>query len=253
MPFAPTTTLLSLLLGGPWSLSLALTLYRGVLVSNATVAYSTRLEVLPLPSASFRTLRCSSACSRSGWCDLWCLDSSSALCLLSNMIVMANYVEKDVGDAIPCYTRHRKDLATGASILAVPSPEAPVKENLVDGIYGLRTYIQCFYAATVDYPWFLLDFGSDVTFRTVRLFAQPYGVASMLPRISNIEVRVGTSAVRTPGRFGSYRLFARFPGPVTEFGRVVVLEVARPVAARFLSVQKMDTWEKFQFCHVEVF
>lgn len=249
-----TMTLL-LLLGAPWPPSLSLTFYRRVLVSNATVANSTQLQVFSFPDGSFRSLRCASACVRSGWCDLFCLDSSSALCLLSNMIVMANYAEKHAGDALPCYTWRRKDLATGASIQAVPSPagKPPVKENLVDGIYGLRTWVQCFRPYVIDYPWFLLDFGASVTFRTVRLFAQPFGHESMLAKISNIEVRVGTSSVATPGDFRSYDLFARFAGPVTEFGQIVVLEVAAPVVARFLSVQKMDAWEKFQFCHIEVF
>lgn len=248
-----TTLMLLLLLGATWSLSITMTLYRGVLVSNATVATSTRLEDLPLPDGPFQSLRCASACSRSVWCDLFCLDSSNALCLLSNMIVMANYAEKHADDALPCYTRRRKDLATGASIQAVPSPELPVKENLVDGIYGLRTYVQCFYTDIIDNPWFLLDFGSSVTFRTVRLFAQPSGVEAMLPRISNIQVRFGMSAVATPGNFGSYQLFAKFAGPATEFGQIVTLEAAAPVAARYLSVQKMDVQERFQFCHIEVF
>ncbi|XP_047476161.1 uncharacterized protein LOC125029996 [Penaeus chinensis] len=244
----------------PWPPSLAAVtanLFRRVEVSRTTLMRSQNTELAQLPSGLSDLIRCAAACTVDPQCQMWCQGASSEECLVSDMVVASAYVEADLADAIACYTRRLKDLVVGASIEGSPvHPKFPlrVKENLIDGIFYQDENNKCYRTDNnLNRPWFALDFGTTVTFRFVKLFAQALGALSMVNTIADVEVRVGMAAVTTPGDFSSYQFFGNFTGPAVEFGQVIVLESPASVTSRFLSVQKMQDGERLQVCHIEVY
>lgn len=232
-------------------------LFRRVEVSRTKLARSQNTELGQLPSGLSGSVRCAAACTVDPRCQMWCQGASSEECLVSDMVVTSAYVEADLADATACYTRRLKDFVVGASIEGSPvHPNSPlrVKENLIDGIFNQDNNDNCYRTDNnLNRPWFVLDFGTAVTFRFVKLFAQANGSLNMVKTIADLEVRVGMAAVPTPGDFSSYQLFGSFTGPAVEFGQVIVLESPAPVTSRFLSVQKMQDAERLQLCHVEVY
>lgn len=241
-----------------WPLSLAIqsAFFTRVLVSEAKIQGSQRLEPAFISLGSFHTLRCSQTCSLQSWCDLWCSDASADQCFLSNMIVMPDYEEDSTADALVCYTQRRKDYATGASVQAATTYyTAPLRVggNLVDGIYDRFTLNACYASATdVTNPWFVLDFGAPVTLQSIMMFSQPSGQTFMPTYLANLEVRVGMSPVTTLGDFSSYAFFGIFVGPASAFSQEIVIEATSPMTARFLSVQKISGTGHIQICHLEV-
>lgn len=250
-------TLLAVLTAQSCSPSLASTasqLFHKVRVSEAIVVTSPRLEAAALSlSQRFSKVRCSSACLSASWCQVWCRGSSSDECLLSNIVVMPAYVEPNTADALACYTRRQWDLATGVAIQGCKEMNVlKVPQNLVDGIYDLHTITTCYIMVSSDNPWFLLDLGAARTFSLVRLYALPKGKLSGLDNIRDLEFRVSAFPPVTPGEFSSFDLFGTFVGPATEFSQEIVITVAAPVTARYLSVQRMALSSYFQTCHIEV-
>lgn len=260
-PMAPAAVLLTAVLAArclsPTRAATPLTLFRRVEVSYSAVLASRRLESLPLAPGTPPAPVCSRGCGALPWCDLWCEDASAARCVLSDLVVMPGYGESSTADALACYTRRHKDLATGAAIEATPSePKVPlrVKANLVDGFYDRWTMDQCYHSKTGEAShWLLLDFGKPATFRLVKIFVQAKGDFAMVNAARNLEVRIGTEAVSAPGDFGSYAQFGFFVGPASAFGEEIVVERPTPVRARFVSVQKINDPETVQFCHIEVY
>lgn len=245
-----------------WSLSLSraatsLTLFRRVEVSYSTILASLRLESFPITHGTTLTFMCSRRCSVLLWCDLWCVDVSAAQCLLSNLIVMPGYSEPNTADAISCYTRRQKDLATGAGIEATQTePNIPLrkKENLVDGFYDRWDINQCYHSKTDEVNhWLLLDFRKPATFRVVKIFVQAKGDFNMVIAARDLEVRIGMEAVSSPGDFSSYALFGYFVGPASAYGEEIVVERLSPVKARFVSVRKVNSPATVQLCHIEVY
>lgn len=225
-----------------------------VLVSNATVTVSNKVQTLSESEGAFPHYRSSELCSQKLWCHLWCYGESSAQLFLSDMIVTPGYVEARTEDALTCYTFRNRDIATGASIVGVPDiGDGRVVENLVDGIHPQRNVSDCFFMRKMDYPWFLIDLGALRAFSVVRLIVQPSGSKGVLVRMDKIEVRTGTEPVFTPGDFTSYRFFGKFGGVPVSFRQEIDLKALRPVTARFVSVQKRAVADRFQVCHVEVF
>lgn len=256
---AALVALLAAVATQPWPPSLAAVtsnLFLRVRVSKARLIASRTTELGQLPSGLSSPVRCSAACTVDPQCQIWCHEASSKECLVSDIIVTSAYVETDVTDALTCYTRRHKDFAAGASIEGSPSsPSYPlrVKENLVDGIFDQGHNGNCYRTESSLYrPFFVLDFGAAVEIRLVKLFAQTYGHKSLPATITDMKVRVGMAAAKTPGDFSSYQLFGSFPGPAVT-GQVVVLESPVPVTARFLSVQKMQDTTRLQICHIEVY
>ncbi|XP_042874683.1 uncharacterized protein LOC122254892 [Penaeus japonicus] len=253
-------SLLILLLVQPWSLSLAEIIkshFYKVKVSKATLLTSRTLDAVEPYSRLTPFLPCASVCNLDPECQLWCHESLNRECLLSDMFVMPTYVETNMADALTCYTKRHKDLATGAyaegSALSIDFPRRTV-ENLADGIYDRQNMLQCFMTGNSVYqPWFLLDFGEPVAFRVVTFFAQSTGAASFVRNIGEMEIRVGMVAVGSPGDFSSYDLIGSFPGPATEYDQEIFFEFPTPITARFLAVQKMMADTKFQVCHLEVY
>lgn len=229
-------------------------LFHRVWVSNAVMMASDRIEsVIPSRSQRFSNVRCSSVCMLAPWCQVWCRGSSSDECFLSNMIVMPAYVESNMADALACYTRRQRDLATYASIQGCPlMNDLKAASNLVDGIYDMKTLTTCHLMSYITNPWYLLDLGAARTFSLVRLYGMPAGKASGLLNVRDLEFRVSVSPAATLGDFSSFDLFGTFVGPATEFNQEIVLTVATPVTARYLSVQRSGTGIFFQTCHIEV-
>jgi len=104
------------------------------------------------------------------------------------MIVMPGYREANLADALACYTRRHRDLATGSHILGTVHLRPRVVTNLVDGIYDLQTLSTC-YHTDIDqyYPWFRLSFATPVTVHRVKLMAQPEGSLVALKKLGNLE------------------------------------------------------------------
>lgn len=247
---------LAVLMTQAWLPSLAevtTTLFRKVRVSEAAVVASRTLTTVQPHPGRLHSLRCSSVCGLDPQCQLWCHGTFSSECLFSDMIVMPTYRETSINDALTCYTRRSQDLATGASIEGSPRNfylPSRKETNLVDGIYGQMSE-ECYRTRRVDNPWFLLDFGAPVAFRSLKLFAVPED-ASSLASLINIEVRVGKVPARAPGDFRSYHLIGVFTGPATEFNQEITVEVPANVTARFLSVQSKQNGE-MEICYVEVY
>lgn len=251
-----TMTMTLAMLLWPPSLAAQNMFFTRVLVSEAKITGSQLLEPVHIALGSSHTLRCSLICSLQPWCDLWCSDASADQCFLSNMIVMPDYEEGSIADALACYTQRRKDYATGATIqTATTYYDTPLRVggNLVDGIYDRFTLNTCYTnAVNVTNPWFVLDFGAPVTLRSVTLFSQPRGQAYLPTYLANLEVRVGMSPVTTLGDFSSYAFFGIFIGPASTFSQEIVIEAPSPMTARFLSVQKKSGTGHIQICHLEV-
>lgn len=234
-----------------------LNLWRRVLVSDSTLtaATKTQQESLPIPLSASPSLYCANSCTRLGWCNLWCSKPSTAPtdCIVSDIIVLPTYQDPNIAVALTCYTNRGKDYATNAVITAgedsPPSTSKP-KENLVDGIFGYSMGENFATPTTIDKKWFALDFTQIVTFNHVILYAQDNDRANL--HFFNVEVRVGNVPVTQPSGFSAYDLFGVFPGAATE-GQVVNLKSAKPVSARFLSVQMVeDNGRPFQVAHMEV-
>lgn len=254
-----TLTVLVVLTAQVLSLSLAEVTsasFHKVKISKATLLTSRTLREVPPHTALSHFLQCASPCNADPLCELWCHEDLIN-CMFSDMFVMPNYVETNMDDALACYTKRHKDIATGASINGSRTNASFPKRkavNLVDGIFDRQDLLQCYMTDhSLDQPWFLLDFGVEVSFRLVKLFSQPSGQIVFVNDIREFEVRVGKEAPGTPGDFRSYNWFGSFPGPATEFSQEVTIEVPAPVTARFLSVQKMMSSTKFQICHLEVY
>lgn len=232
----------------------SLTLLRRVTVSKSALAVRP-WETLAVPSGAPSRLRCSIACSLRERCGLWCLDASGSQCLFSDLIVMPRYAEANAADALECYTRRRKDLATGAGIQATPAaPGFPgrVAGMLVDGIYDVDNLERCYMSEDGGDIWFVLDFGAPVTLRRVEFFLQTRGYFPWIDGFHDVEVRTGMTAVGTLGDFGSYEPFGKFRGPAVAFGQVVVIEVPKPITVRYMSVQETGSSTALQLCHIEV-
>lgn len=230
--------------------------FHRVAVSKAKLTPTRSTEFCLDPPRSSQLIRCSSLCISQLWCDLWCQNTPTAHCFISDMIVMPDYNETDMNDALMCYTRRPKDLATGASIQASSihaSFPLRVEGNLVDGIYDRQTMDQCFLTSTLETNhWFVLDLKQNVRFRIIKLTAQPKGSLVVVGYLGNLEVRVGQSAPDTPGNFESYAYFGSFTGPATNYSQEIAIEVHAPVRARYISLQKMGV-DRIQICHLEVY
>lgn len=250
--------LLLLLAMHSWSPALTdnpFVLSRQVRVSNSTLFESSPPEGFSIPLGAPSFLWCSRKCGIWSGCRLWCVSADKSECLISMMIVMPTYQEEDVAQALLCYTRRPKDFAARAEILASPvstTLSERTASNLVDGIYNLKIS-QCFFPEGGDYLWLRLVFQTPVTFRFVKMLAQPSGKPELLLELSNLEVRYGMSDITTAGNFSSLKLFGRYDGPVTEFGQEISLESPTPVTAKTISVQKMEADGKFPICHIEVY
>lgn len=231
-----------------------LTPFRRVQVRRETVEKAPLMEVVPFDQESLQTLRCSRMCDDKPWCNLWCLDPSHKQCYYSETIVMPDYNETMMSDVLTCYTRRPKDLATGTVINGTDTNDIyRIKENLVDGIFSMESTFTCYKPKISDYPWFMIDFGTPVMFRLVKIVIQNVGHVRHYLIFQEIEVRFGMSALDNPGNFTSYNIFGRFAGPAPESSPEIVFEVSKPVKARFLSVQKMEVNSHFFVCHVEVY
>lgn len=230
--------------------------FHRVMVSNAKLNPSRSLEFYLDSPGSHPVIRCSSLCISHLWCDLWCQSTLTAPCVISNMIVMPDYNETDMTDALTCYTRRNKDFATGASIQGTSFHNMfPLRviDNLVDGIFARQTNDQCFFTSNDETNhWFVLDLKEPVSFRIVKIMAQPRGLSSVLHFLENIEVRVGLLAVDTVGHFSSYSYFGSFTGPATDYNQEIVITADASVWARFVSLQKLSEGP-FQICHLEVY
>lgn len=244
---------MSMLMAQGWA-EQTLTLLRKVKVSYSTVMSSSKLlDTLPILPGASAVFLCSHECNVHAWCDLWCNDASAKQCILSNLIVMPGYSEPNTDDAINCYTRRQKDLATGAAIEATPAPKR-VKENLVDGFYDRWNLGLCYHSSyDEDNHWLLFDFGSQGTFQLVKLILQASGSIDMVRAVRDVEVRTGMAAVNTPGDFSSYEVFGRFTGPASTHGQVVVIKALTPTKARFVSIQKAAKDPPLQVCHIEIY
>lgn len=221
-------------------------------VSRALAATPGRYSTLGIPPGASYVLRCSSGCVALLWCRLWCHDSPADACIFSDIVVMPEYDETSTADVIPCYTMRQKSYMNQAVIESsqewISNHPGRLKENLMDKSYVTGDLNTCLLLEGVTFPWFLLDFGEPVTFQHVRIIAQ---TGSNVYTFCDVEVRVGISPVSTPGDFSSYKLLGKFAGPATE-NQDVDFKTAKPVTARFVSVQKMkQDW--FQPCHVEVY
>ncbi|KAK3874743.1 hypothetical protein Pcinc_020340 [Petrolisthes cinctipes] len=221
-----------------------------------TLYGSTRHESIPIPQGADLNMYCGQACTRQDWCKLWCADSSSDTpCILSNIVVMPSYNELNTADALTCYTSRPKDHATNAVITAgqqVIEKPLMVKENLVDGIYSYYKDERFSTRKSASDKWFVLDFGRNVSFQHVVLYAQEGNNA--VYQFRDVEVRVGNVEVTTPpSGFTDYVLFGFFQGRASP-GQVVDLWSPNLVWARFVSVQMLrDNGYGFQLGHVEVF
>lgn len=251
---------MAVLLLQSWSPSLAdkpLAIFRGTMLSKDRLLTASKfLKFFPNPPGAPSIIVCSKGCEEDSRCLLWCHDASNSTCFMSNLIVMPNYEETNMSDAIPCFTRQQKDLATGAAIDG--SPENPnlierAKTNLVDGFYD-KTLPQCYITKSLVKPWFMLDFGTSVSLYLVKLRVQETGMIAKLLYITNLEIRTGDVLPATPGDFSAFRMFGVFPGPPADFGQEINFSVKFPVTARFLSVQKVDDVKNpLQICHLEIY
>ena len=248
---------LAVVAGTPALAQNALTLFRAVKVSENAVNKSARIEWPQVSPGGLYNLRCSSLCDRMEWCQLWCRGTSTDHCILSDMFVMPTYKEPNMDDALTCYTTRPRDLATNAAITSTPqNTEKKTNKNLVDGIFVHTNINDCYLAKEDSLKlWFLLDFGTPVTFRQITMWTQPEGNMDNVKGLRDLEVRAGNTVVTAPDGFQAYRLLGRFLGPATLYGQQVVVEAKTPVTARFLSVQRvaMDTPSTFQICHLEVY
>lgn len=231
-----------------------LRLWRHVTLSQSKLSNMDVYKILVtgVPSAGpTQILRCSNNCTMHDWCNLWCNDPSSAFCIFSNMFVMPTYLENST-DILNCYTRRPLDYAATATITAGLQNRADalkVKENMIDGIYNLHMD-DCFYSANKSSDrWFVLDLGKAVVINHIMLVIQPNVNAA---QITDIEVRVGTSAVVSPQGLGAYELFGWFPGPGTPNEYVDMIS-PRPVCIRYVSVQTMSEDFPLQIAHIEVY
>lgn len=243
-----------------WSPSLAgkpFVIFRRTLLSKDRLLTASKfLKSFPISPGTPFIFVCSKHCEDESKCLLWCHDASDSTCFVSNLIVMPKYAETNLSDAIPCFTRQQKDLATGAAIDSSPGNPNLIeraKTNLVDGFYD-KTLDQCFITKSLVKPWFMLDFGAPVTLRIVKLSVQTTGMIEKLEKIKNLEIRTGDVLPASSGDFSAFRVFGEFLGPVWEFGQEINIEVKAPVTARFLSVQKADDEKNpIQICHLEIY
>lgn len=234
-----------------------LAIFRGTMLSKARLLTASKfLRFFPHSPGAPSIFACSKGCEEESRCLLWCHDALNTTCFMSNLIVMPNYEETNMSDAIPCFTRQQKDLATGAVIDG--SPENPnlserAKTNLVDGFYD-KTLPHCYMTKNLVKPWFMLDFGTPTAFYLVKLRVQETGMIEKIQAVRDLEARTGDALPATPGDFSAFRMFGVFPGPCTDFGQEIIFRVKVPVTARFLSVQHVgDVKNAIQICHLEVY
>lgn len=235
-----------------------LQLWQPVMVSYSRMTmYDTMQQEIPfLPPGVTAGLYCASTCLRLGWCKVWCSHPSTipTHCIVSNTIIMPEYNELNMDDAITCQTTYPQDKATNAIISA--GSQAPwfpnkVKENLVDGIFSYNNDEYYSSATSMNENWILLDFTQAVTFTRVVLYApnNPYADKTFY----DLEVRVGNTTVTPKAGLAAYDLFGEFHAKSTP-GQVVELKKPTPVSARFLSVEKItDDPFEFEIAHIEVY
>ncbi|KAK3886901.1 hypothetical protein Pcinc_008969 [Petrolisthes cinctipes] len=263
--FTPQLLLLLLLL----LLSLApsarpghLSSWHRVFVSWNTVnnTRETQMETtVMVPEGVNKVLYCSRECGNLPWCVVWCSVPlqhqlhQQDTCKLLSIRVLPGYQEVNSGDVTSCYTSLSRDLVTGAHIISGPSyfPQR-VPENLVDGFYGY-TIDECFRVNHIpNNTWLVVDFQVVVKFSTVILYAQSNKFAPNM--FSKVEVRTGMTRVAFPEDIQLYSLFGKFEGPAST---AEVVEFASPGKearlARYLSVQRVSDYLKFQVCHIEVY
>ena len=229
-----------LLLQTPASDAILTYMFHKVFVSPTMVS-SSKSETLSDTETVHHDVLCSHACTLYQWCQLWCR-TSSFICTFYSALVMPTYIDAFPDDALPCYTRRPRDLATGAkAITGTTYPNANVS-ILVDGIYDM-TRQSCFKTKKArTYQWFLLDLGMKRTFSHVRLRAQPNPYANIM--FSDLKVYISDDE--------SKRFYGEFIGPAYE-NQEVDLTSPSPVHARYIDVQRNYSGQHFQVCHVEVF
>lgn len=229
--------------------------FQGVTVSRTMILDSPILEEFSAPLLS-HTFGCSVICGMKSWCDLWCFDPSVDVCFFSNIIVMPGYSADTSEDPLTCYTMRPSDFATGAAIDGTPhytGRDLKHIGNLIDGIYDLQTGEMCYMSqANSNKPWLLLDFRKPKSVRLVKMMTQPTGLSSWVQSVANLEVRVGLQAPMNPGDFSSFDKFGNYQGPATTYNQEIVIEVAAPMTARYMSIQKMEASTAIQVCHLEV-
>ncbi|KAK3880525.1 hypothetical protein Pcinc_014989 [Petrolisthes cinctipes] len=229
---------------------------RSVSVSIGRVksAYRSTKNTVAFPPGASTALYCPSLCIRQGWCNLWCVLPSTE-CLVSNIIVMANYQETDTSDALTCYTTRPKNLVAYGTITGgAHTSEFPerVIENLADGYFSYDHRELYSSDRNLSEKWFAVDFGRPTTFQHVVMHAMDSEYA---PRsFTQVVVRVGNeTAEDPPADFVNYELFGTFPGKASP-GQVVEMTSPTPTVARFVSVQKvLDDQFVFTVAHLEVY
>lgn len=232
--------------------------WQPVMVSYSRMTlYTTMQQETPLiPPGSTDRVYCGSTCLRLGWCKVWCSYplTTPTNCIVSDTIVMPEYNEPNMADAIACQTTHPQDKVTNALISAGVNPTwfpNKLKENLVDGIFSYNADEYYCSATPNAENWILLDFTKVVDFTRVLIYASNSPYADKY--LYDLEIRVGNATVTPKAGLAAYVLFGTFTGPATA-NQVVELTSPSPVYARFLSVEKVTVdWYEFEIAHIEVY
>lgn len=221
------------------------TAWQRVLVDPSVFMWRVTYHTKTLP-----LIFCGAECTEESWCSAWCFVQLDQ-CRLTDLTVSPSYIPTQPTDALQCYTKSRKDIVFGASVVSSPvhpNRTARVAENLVDGYYP--NYLEdCAYI--YDRPggaWIQFDLLSVFSITEVLLKAETNEGASKY--FQDIEVRVGMSSMASLQEFSSFTLLGFFAGPGVQ-NQTVVLRPAAPLTGRYVSVQRMSKGN-LQVCHVEV-
>lgn len=197
-------------------------------------------------SRVLRRLICGVLCAQKSWCSLWCF-AELTQCQLTDLIVSPSYIPPNTTGALLCYTRIRKDIVVGATVVSSytgwRNPKVLANGYYTNDIYECSRLFPQSYGA-----WFQFDLHSVFTVSEVTLKADKDELGSTF--FADFEVRVGMSSMSSSGNFSSFTLLGTYVGPGLP-NETVVLRSAEPLTGRYVSIQR-KTYEKLMICHLEI-
>ena len=186
-------------------------------------------------------------------CSLFCQDSESSFSLW--LIIADPYLaQSDQGVTKKCWTRQLRGNfisdKNGVTVSAWPFNTMfrtrTTDGDFLDGYYNGHDDQTLHMSPRVG-AYFIVDFGSEVYVRRIKIYRAGLGTYSN--RFHKVSIRLGHTA--ETGDFSRYSELAFFDGSATDLYFSLVVEPKRPLLGRYLSVQSQTAMD-LQVGHVQV-
>ena len=192
---------------------------------------------------------CSKNCVRQIWCNLFCIEDT--FCHMTEIVVAANYTEKNQTDMLSCHTKVPKSVPVSEIYGSAPSSNdtslsSANPMSVLDPIIHLSEE-SCYSSNTTDFPYLVFDLGQSIEVAAL-LFKVPKNFSSYL------IVKGSNYRESRPGVFTRFQLIGRTTVHFDQiYGfRDIYFELTVVKPLRYISFQRIQKNTEIKLCSVHV-